>query len=132
MGQRCVSVLLDRVREVTRLEQQTEKLNALGKLAGNLAHEMNNPASAAQRAASGLLDELRVYGHQKFRLGAFCLDEQRLLRCETGRKIFASRPARQHRYLRSMRRSKTACKSGSRVIASKRHGRLRPNSPSWV
>ena len=79
MGQRCVSVLLDRVREITRLEQQTEKLNALGKLAGNLAHEMNNPASAAQRAASGLLDELRVYGQEKFKLGGLCLDEQHLL-----------------------------------------------------
>jgi signal transduction histidine kinase len=78
MTQRCVSVLLDRVREVTRLEQQTEKLSALGKLAGNLAHEMNNPASAAQRAASGLLDELRVYGHEKFRLGGLCLDEAHL------------------------------------------------------
>lgn len=80
MGQRCVSVLLDRVREVTRLEQQAEKLTALGKLAGNLAHEMNNPASAAQRAASGLLDELRVYGQEKFKLGSLCLDEQHLLR----------------------------------------------------
>src|SRR5580698_9804224 len=27
MTQRCVSVLLDRVREITRMEQQTEKLN---------------------------------------------------------------------------------------------------------
>jgi signal transduction histidine kinase len=80
MTQRCVSVLLDRVREITRLEQQMEKLNALGKLAGNLAHEMNNPASAAQRAASGLLDELRVYGHEKYRLGALCLDEEHLQR----------------------------------------------------
>jgi signal transduction histidine kinase len=80
MGQRCVSVLLDRVREVTRLEQQSEKLNALGKLAGNLAHEMNNPASAAQRAASGLLDELRVYGQEKFKLGSLCLDEAHLSR----------------------------------------------------
>lgn len=80
MTQRCVSVLLDRVREVTRLEQQAEKLNALGKLAGNLAHEMNNPASAAQRAASGLLDELRVYGHEKYRMGGLCLDEAHLLR----------------------------------------------------
>ncbi len=78
MGQRCVSVLLDRVREITRLEQQAEKLSALGKLAGNLAHEMNNPASAAQRAAAGLLDELRVYGQEKFRLGSLCLDEQHL------------------------------------------------------
>jgi signal transduction histidine kinase len=79
MGQRCVSVLLDRVREVTRLEQQAEKLTALGKLAGNLAHEMNNPASAAQRAAAGLLDELRVYGQEKFKLGSLCLDDKHLL-----------------------------------------------------
>lgn len=78
MGQRCVSVLLDRVREMTRLEQQTEKLNALGKLAGNLAHELNNPASAAQRAASGLIEELRTYGHQKFLLGSLCLDDTHL------------------------------------------------------
>lgn len=76
--QRCVSVLLDRVREVTRMEQQTEKLNALGKLAGNLAHELNNPASAAQRAASGLLDELHVYGYEKYRLGSLCLSDEHL------------------------------------------------------
>jgi signal transduction histidine kinase len=78
MAQRCVSVLLDRVREMTRLEQQTEKLNALGKLAGNLAHELNNPASAAQRAASGLIEELKTYGHQKFLLGGLCLDSEHL------------------------------------------------------
>ena len=77
MAQRCVSILLDRVREYTRVEQQTEKLNALGKLAGNLAHEMNNPASAAQRAAGNLLSELQTYGKVKFQLGKLCLgDEQ--------------------------------------------------------
>ena len=74
MGQRCVSVLLDRVREVTRMEQQTEKLAALGKLAGNLAHELNNPASAAQRSASGLFADLREYGEQMFHLGALSRD----------------------------------------------------------
>ncbi len=79
MAQRSVTTLLDRVREVTRIEQQSEKLNALGKLAANLAHELNNPASAAQRAASGLLSELRTYGQQKYELGAICLDPPRLL-----------------------------------------------------
>lgn len=73
MGQRCVSLLLDRVREVTRMEQQAEKLNALGKLAANLAHELNNPASAAQRSAAGLFRELREYGDKKFRMGKLCL-----------------------------------------------------------
>ncbi|MGA8529912.1 MAG: ATP-binding protein [Acidobacteriaceae bacterium] len=85
MGQRCVSVLLDRVREMTRLEQQAEKLNALGKLAGNLAHELNNPASAAQRAASGLIEELQTYGHQKFTLGSLCLDDAHLERIRAWR-----------------------------------------------
>ncbi len=69
MTQRCVSVLLDRTREVTRMEQQGEKLNALGKLAGNLAHELNNPASAAQRAASSLFGDLKQYGQQRHELG---------------------------------------------------------------
>jgi signal transduction histidine kinase len=76
MAQRCVSVLLDRVREVTRMEQQAEKLTALGKLAANLAHELNNPASAAQRSASSLFAELRQYGDLKYRLGNLCLSEK--------------------------------------------------------
>ena len=102
MTQRCVGVLLDRVREITRLEQQAEKLNALGKLAGNLAHEMNNPASAAQRAASGLLDELRVYGHEKYRLGGLCLDEEHIVRVRDwqdsvrGQRKMLTRDSTQH------------------------------------
>ncbi len=76
MAQRCVSLLLDRVREVTRMEQQAEKLAALGKLAANLAHELNNPASAAQRSAASLFGELRKYGDQKYRLGELCLSDE--------------------------------------------------------
>jgi signal transduction histidine kinase len=78
MAQRCVTVLLDRVREVTRIEQQSEKLNALGKLAANLSHELNNPASAAQRCAASLFGELREYGEQKYRLGNLCLTDQEI------------------------------------------------------
>src|SRR3984885_1840384 len=78
LTQTFVGILLDRVREITRMEQQSEKLNALGKLAGNLAHELNNPASAAQRAASGMIEELKTYGHQKFLLGSLCLDDAHL------------------------------------------------------
>jgi signal transduction histidine kinase len=72
-GQRCVSTLLDRVREVTRIEQQSEKLTALGKLAGNLAHELNNPSSAAQRAAGGILTELTAVTDGRFQLISLCL-----------------------------------------------------------
>ncbi|MFL6427640.1 MAG: sensor histidine kinase [Acidobacteriaceae bacterium] len=76
MTQRVVSILLDRSREVTRMEQQSEKLTALGKLAGNLAHELNNPASAAQRAASGMLQELETFGRERFRLGSLCFQPE--------------------------------------------------------
>jgi signal transduction histidine kinase len=78
MGQRVVSTLLDRVREVTRIEQQAEKLSALGKLAGNLAHELNNPASAAQRAASSLADELHANRQNRFKLINLCVSEERV------------------------------------------------------
>ena len=78
MTQRVVSTLLDRVREVTRIEQQAEKLAALGKLAGNLAHELNNPASAAQRAASSLVTELRANRSNRFKLVNLCLSEEQI------------------------------------------------------
>jgi signal transduction histidine kinase len=76
MTQRVVSILLDRSREVTRMEQQSEKLIALGKLAGNLAHELNNPASAAQRSASGMLQELEIFGRERFLLGSLCFEPE--------------------------------------------------------
>lgn len=46
---RLVSMMSDRIREGTRIEQQRDRLVSLGKLAAGLAHELNNPASAAQR-----------------------------------------------------------------------------------
>src|SRR5579863_1133179 len=54
MTERIVRVLIDRNREYTRAEEQIGKLAALSRLAGNLAHELNNPASAARSAALAL------------------------------------------------------------------------------
>ena len=56
---RLVGLMTDRVREFTRLEQQRDRLAALGKLSAGLAHELNNPASAATRATSQLRDILK-------------------------------------------------------------------------
>ena len=53
---RLVGLLADRIREVTRTEQQREKLASLGKLSAGLAHELNNPSAAARRSAAALRD----------------------------------------------------------------------------
>ncbi len=93
MAQRVVSTLLDRVREVTRMEQQAEKLSALGKLAGNLAHELNNPASAAQRAAASLVIELNANRTNRFKLVNLCLSEDQIRGIEAWeQKVLARKP----------------------------------------
>jgi signal transduction histidine kinase len=57
--QRLVGIMSDRIRETTRIEQQRDRLVALGKLSAGLAHELNNPASAAKRATSRLRQILK-------------------------------------------------------------------------
>jgi len=91
MGQRVVSTLLDRVREVTRIEQQAEKLSSLNKLAGNLAHELNNPASAAQRAAASLVTELRANRANRFKLVNLCLSDEQVRKIENWEQRVLSR-----------------------------------------
>ncbi|HTW66066.1 MAG TPA: ATP-binding protein, partial [Bryobacteraceae bacterium] len=54
-----IGVMADRIREFSRAEQQRNKLSALGKLSAGLAHELNNPASAARRAAEGLRESMQ-------------------------------------------------------------------------
>ncbi|MGH9402787.1 MAG: sensor histidine kinase [Terriglobia bacterium] len=68
LGRRLVALMSDRIREMTRLETQHEKLMALGKLSAGLAHELNNPASAARRSASGLLEALEAIRDASLRL----------------------------------------------------------------
>src|SRR5438132_1550790 len=58
LAKRLVALMSDRIRETTRIEQQRERLASLGKLSAGLAHELNNPASAAKRAASQLRETL--------------------------------------------------------------------------
>ena len=60
---RLVALMSDRIREGTRIEQQRDRLMSLGKLSAGLAHELNNPASAAKRAAGQLryiLEKMRI------------------------------------------------------------------------
>jgi signal transduction histidine kinase len=54
LAQRLVSQMTDRTREATRIAERSNRLLALGKLAAGLAHELNNPASAAVRSSARL------------------------------------------------------------------------------
>ena len=45
---------------ITALEQNRERLASLGTMAAGLAHELNNPAAAAKRAAADMADALEV------------------------------------------------------------------------
>ena len=66
---RLVGLMSDRIREATRFEQQRDRLASLGKLSAGLAHELNNPASAAKRATSQLRDILKKIRDASLELG---------------------------------------------------------------
>jgi len=59
----------DRIRETTRREQQRDRLASMGKLSAGLAHELNNPASAAKRAAAQLRELLKKIRDASHELG---------------------------------------------------------------
>src|ERR1700675_3614092 len=69
LTQRLVGLMSDRIRETTRMEQQRDRLVSLGKLSAGLAHELNNPASAAKRATSQLREVLKRIRDASHELG---------------------------------------------------------------
>jgi signal transduction histidine kinase len=69
LATRLVGIMSDRIREITRVEQQRDRLAALGKLSAGLAHELNNPASAAKRATSQLGELLKGIRDASHELG---------------------------------------------------------------
>lgn len=58
---RLAHLMIDRTRATARAQLQQEKLASLGTMAAGLAHELNNPASAARRAAQRLRETLQAF-----------------------------------------------------------------------
>lgn len=73
-----VHLMLDRARRFTSSDLQDEKMMSLGKLAAGLAHELNNPASAAARSVRLLVDGLVDLEEASRALGAALLSEAQL------------------------------------------------------
>ena len=79
---RLVGLMSDRIRETTRIEQQRDRLVGLGKLSAGLAHELNNPASAAKRASSQLRGMLKAIKDASHSLGALELTPEQKAQIE--------------------------------------------------
>ncbi len=57
--QRLIGYMTERARSFATTQLQHEKVNALGKLAAGIAHELNNPASAINNISCELAERLK-------------------------------------------------------------------------
>lgn len=99
MIQRCpdftthvVHLMLDRARNFKSSDLQEEKAISLGKLAAGIAHELNNPASAAVRAAKLLMTGLPDADAAVRGLGRATLTDDQLDAIEGLREVCLAQP----------------------------------------
>jgi signal transduction histidine kinase len=91
LGRRLVAVMSDRVRGDVRLEQQRERMAALGRLSAGLAHELNNPAAAVGRAAASLSQQLATLSALVLDLVRHEVDEAAIEASDELRKLIRGR-----------------------------------------
>jgi len=83
-----------------------EKMASLGKLSAGMAHELNNPAAAAQRGAAQLQATFSIWQRIQIRMGEANLDSEqktKILELDEIAKVRARRPAELNPITRSDR-----------------------------
>jgi signal transduction histidine kinase len=85
-GVHLIEGFFQTVRNLEALARQGEALAALGALAAGLAHEINNPASAAVRAAGALQDTCDVLLSSLVRLAERSLSAERFIAIDVLRR----------------------------------------------
>jgi signal transduction histidine kinase len=78
LGSRILKIATERMGGFATAVTQTEKMAALGKFSAGLAHELNNPASAARRSSKALYELLPQLQHQTLMLCSLGLSDPQL------------------------------------------------------